>query len=171
MDKVHKACIICKCKDIFTKYIIKGFHIVQCKRCSLLFVADKLSQEELDTYHKNEIEGGEYIYIDQNNIKNLNFYYNKLSTLINNRTTKGRILDVGCSAGYFLDCMQGWERYGIEPMFFQAGKAKEKYGDNIHIGTLEDCKYPARYFDVITLQDSLDHMLNPLEAIKNVTFS
>ena len=166
MDKMHKACIVCKSQDIFQKYIIKGFHIFQCKQCALLFVAEQLSREELDTYSKNEIAGEqEFTYVDQDNIENLNFYYRRLAEMINQGRAKGKILDVGCSAGYFLDCMPGWERYGIEPVTFQAETARCKYPGNIHNGILEDCKFAPEYFDVITLQDSLDHMTDPVAAI------
>jgi SAM-dependent methyltransferase len=167
INKMHKYCIICKSEDMVTKYIINGFHIAHCKSCSLLFVAEKISREELCAYYNNEIASEkEYAYVDEDNIINLRAYYNKLAAFINGMVTKGRILDVGCSAGHFFDCMPGWECYGIEPVAFQAEKAKERYGDNIHIGTLEDCKYPIEYFDVITLQDSLDHMPDPLAAIR-----
>jgi 2-polyprenyl-3-methyl-5-hydroxy-6-metoxy-1,4-benzoquinol methylase len=163
---MHQACIVCKGKDISTKYIINGFHIVKCRNCSLLFVREILSREELDEYSKKGIAGDQdYTYTDQGNLENLNFYYHQLSVIIHNRIARGRLLDVGCATGLFLDCMPGWERYGIEPMVSQAKIAKERYQDDIHIGTLEDCKYPIGYFDLITLQDSLDHMPDPLAAI------
>jgi SAM-dependent methyltransferase len=166
MDNMHKACIVCKDKDISMKYIVNGFHIFQCRGCSLLFVGEKLSREELKTYYEKESTATEdYTYIDSKNIENLKFSYVKLADLISKRIPTGKILDVGCSGGYFLDCMQGWECYGIELVSSYAQKAKAKYGNNIYIGTLEDYECTPEYFDVITLQNVLDHMPDPLQAL------
>ncbi len=165
-DSMHEACIVCKDKDIFTKYIIDGFHILRCRRCSLLFVGDKLLPEKLNTYYeKNSTVEDNYTYADHKNIENLKFYYFKLADLISERIASGKILDIGCSAGYFLDCMQGWECYGIERVSLYAQKAKAKYGNHIHLGTLEDYECAPGYFDVITLQDVLDHMPDPVHAL------
>lgn len=166
MSNMHETCILCKDKDISTKYIIDGFHILRCGRCSLLFVGNKLSPQELNAYYEeNSTVEDNYTYIDPKNIENLRFYYLKLANLISERVSCGKILDIGCSAGYFLDCMHGWERYGIERVSLYAEKAKVKYGDNIHLGTLEDYEGALGYFDVITLQDVLDHMPDPLQAL------
>jgi len=163
MDDMHKACIVCRDKDIFTKYIINGFHILQCNHCSLLFVGERLSQKELKTYYE-KIED-DRVYDDSRNTENLKFYYIKLADLISKKMPIGKVLDVGCSAGHFLDSMQGWESYGIELDSRFAEMAKAKYGNNIHIGTLEDYECTQGYFDVITLQDALDHMSDPLQAL------
>lgn len=164
MYSMHEACIVCKNKKIFLKYIINGFHILKCRRCSLLFVGERLSQEDLKICYEKITD--EHAYIDSgNNIENLKFYYCKIADLISEKISIGRVLDVGCSSGWFLDCMKGWERYGIELDYRYAEKARMKYGNNIHIGTLDDYKCAEGYFDVITLQDVLDHMPDPLQAL------
>jgi SAM-dependent methyltransferase len=61
--------------------------------------------------------------------------------------------------------MEGWDRYGIEISLKDGQKAKENYGNNIHIGDLEDAMFQKGYFDVITLQDVLDHMIDPIVAL------
>ena len=86
--------------------------------------------------------------------------------MIEKRIPNGRILDVGCSSGYFLDVMQGWDRHGIEFSGAFAEKAIEKHGDKIHTGTLDDYRQSSSFFDVITLQDVLDHMLCPPDALE-----
>jgi 2-polyprenyl-3-methyl-5-hydroxy-6-metoxy-1,4-benzoquinol methylase len=43
--------------------------------------------------------------------------------------------------------------------------AREKYGDRIHVGTLEDSHYPDAFFDVITLQDTFDHLIDPFASL------
>ncbi|MDD5530426.1 MAG: class I SAM-dependent methyltransferase [bacterium] len=163
---MHKNCIVCKNKDIFTKYIINGFHIFQCRQCSLLFVGEKLSQEELKMWYEQKADVDcDYTYADQENIENLKFYYLKLADWISKKMPTGKILDIGCSGGYFLDYMKGWDCHGIEISSLYAEKAKAKHGNNIHTGTVEDYEYKKEYFDVITLQDVLDHMPDPLQAL------
>lgn len=164
MSGEYAACIVCGSTRLVKMYVVGGFTIVRCGECSLLFVKERLSQEELNKHY--ELSEGDYIYSDPTNIENLNYYYYKLRSLIEKISRKGKILDVGCSGGYFLDVMEGWQRYGIELSRPDAEKVKTKYGDNIHSGTLEDYKCPDSYFDVITLQDVLDHMLDPVGALK-----
>lgn len=164
MRSIHAACIVCQNKDIFLKYIINGFHILKCRRCALLFVDEIILPNDLKIYYEKITD--EDAYADSgNNIENLKFYYCKLAKLVSKKISIGRVLDVGCSSGFFLDCMDGWEHYGIELDSRYAQKAKMKFGNNIHIGTLDDYKCSDCYFDVITLQDVLDHMPDPLQAL------
>jgi 2-polyprenyl-3-methyl-5-hydroxy-6-metoxy-1,4-benzoquinol methylase len=162
-SKYINGCRVCGNTKSTNKHIVDGFHIKQCQHCSLLFVSDYLTSDDLKKYYKKD--GVDPAYNDFENIDNLKWYYNKLRDLIENKKKGGRILDVGCSAGHFLDVMYGWNRYGIEFDSEIALKAEEKYGKNIHIGTLEDVVFQKGYFDVITLQDVLDHMIDPIVAL------
>ena len=166
----HSCCPICRNNDLISKYIINAFTIAQCRFCKLMFVKEQLSQEELD-YHYGKSNDGmnaddDCVYLDEGNIENLKYYYRNLRSLILERIPSGSILDIGCNAGCFLDIMEGFDRYGIERSPSHGKITEEKYGENIFIGTFEDYRPPDFLFDCITLQDVLDHMVDPLTALK-----
>lgn len=166
----HSLCPICRSSVLNNNFTINDFTIVQCQSCKLKFVKEKLSQHELDYYYTKTAGGmdadEDCVYLSQENIENLKYYYRNLKSLILKRISTGTVLDIGCSAGYFLDVMEGFECYGIERSPSHGKIAKEKYGDNIFIGTFEDYKPPNFLFDCITMQDVLDHIVDPLEALK-----
>ncbi len=160
---VHTFCPICSCNELKHKYFINDFDITQCQSCKFIFVKDTPTQDELDCYYR----GGMWnvAYLDKDNTENLKYYYRNLKNIITERITSGKILDIGCNAGYFLDVMEGFERYGIERS--QAGEiAKERYGDNVFVGIFEEYKAPGFLFDCITMQDVLDHITDPVAVLK-----
>jgi SAM-dependent methyltransferase len=75
----------------------------------------------------------------------------------------GRLLDIGCGGGGFLAAMRerGWQVRGIEPDAEAARAARERYGLEVTNGTLEESALPATSVDAITLQHSLEHVLDP----------
>lgn len=166
----HSSCPVCGSTVLNYKYTIDDFTIIQCGSCKVMFVKERLSQEELDYHYAKAVEGTEddedHVYLNQQNIENLNYYYKNLRTYILERVPKGKVLDIGCNAGYFLDVMEGFECYGIERSPSHGNIAKEKYGDNVFIGTFEEYEPPDFLFDCITLQDVLDHMVDPVETLK-----
>jgi 2-polyprenyl-3-methyl-5-hydroxy-6-metoxy-1,4-benzoquinol methylase len=86
--------------------------------------------------------------------------------LANNKP--GRLLDVGCGNGIFLDCMRsrGWNVQGAEVDRKSALIAKRTFGIPVHIGTLEEAKYPNGYFDAITLNHVIEHVYDPIGLLK-----
>ena len=166
----HSFCPICSSDSLRYKYAISGFTLVRCLSCGLVFVKEKPSQRELDSHYdkdaRNPNTNGDCVYLNQDNMENLKYYYQNLRSFILQKVSTGRVLDVGCNAGQFLDEMGGFERYGVERSFSHGRVAKEKYGENIFIGTFEDYPAPDFFFDCITLQDVLDHMVDPLEVLK-----
>ncbi|MEW6188859.1 MAG: class I SAM-dependent methyltransferase [Actinomycetota bacterium] len=78
----------------------------------------------------------------------------------------GRVLDVGCGSGEYLQLMKqlGWETYGIEPSKKASVFARDKLSLNVKTGTLEEITFPDNYFDLITLWHVLEHLPNPKEA-------
>jgi SAM-dependent methyltransferase len=76
----------------------------------------------------------------------------------------GRLLEVGCATGNFMYEMKrlgGWEVYGIEPNEQAAMYARQRFGFDVHVGTLQDVDLPPSSFDVVALWNVLEHLHTP----------
>ena len=75
----------------------------------------------------------------------------------------GKILDIGCGLGYYLQMMKkmGWQEYGVELNQHAVQFAKENLGLNVQKGRFEDAEFPENHFDIITLWHSLEHSVDP----------
>jgi 2-polyprenyl-3-methyl-5-hydroxy-6-metoxy-1,4-benzoquinol methylase len=159
----HAACPLCAGTDLKRRWEIGDYLITKCKGCSLTFVKNCVTSEDLVDHYASFTDD---TYRDAN-VECLNFYFNKLGDMIRKRFPRpGKLLDIGCSRGWFLDTMQDWECHGNEIAEECAMTAREKHGDRIFIGPFD--QYPMRegYFDVITLQDVFDHIPDPLPMLQ-----
>ena len=82
------------------------------------------------------------------------------------------ILDIGCGEGAFLKLVKartGAETWGIEVVSEIAEKAKQKV-DMVLTGKIEDLcgSIPDGYFDCITFNDVLEHLIEPTEILKAI---
>ena len=82
---------------------------------------------------------------------------------------KGRILDVGCSSGNFSRLLKdewGCEVHGIEVNPKAAEIAADKI-DRVFCGDAVDVlsKVPSNYYDLVTMNDVLEHMVNPYDFL------
>jgi 2-polyprenyl-3-methyl-5-hydroxy-6-metoxy-1,4-benzoquinol methylase len=97
---------------------------------------------------------------------------NKLQKILKLKET-GRILDIGCGTGEFLNIMQqtGWETFGVEKDQAAVDFASSAYKLNIKAGELADAGFGAKQFDVITMWHVLEHVYFPvveMERIRNL---
>ena len=79
-----------------------------------------------------------------------------------------RILDVGCSQGAFgnaLKQLRNVEIWGVEPSLEAASVAKERLDHVVNDIYHERNPIPDNYFDLVTFNDSLEHMEDPAEAL------
>lgn len=76
--------------------------------------------------------------------------------------TKGRVLDVGCGMGNFLEIFDGskWEKYGIEISGYAANLAKQKGIQLI------DYDFQSDFFDLMVFRGVLQHLDAPLYSIQ-----
>jgi SAM-dependent methyltransferase len=80
-----------------------------------------------------------------------------------------RVLDVGCWDGAVLaDFPSTWTRHGIEPHPRAASLASAR-GLHIFNTSLESAPLVANTYDVIALLDVLEHLENPLAALKQLS--
>ncbi|MEM7034122.1 MAG: class I SAM-dependent methyltransferase, partial [Chloroflexota bacterium] len=82
----------------------------------------------------------------------------------------GRILDVGCSSGLFLQALQqfgDWETHGIEVNKEMAQLARQN-GAQVVEDDLSAAGYPDAYFDVVTLWDVFEHVHDPKMTMQEI---
>ena len=164
-------CPLCKGtarEVIFTK---KGFDLVRCGSCNLAYLGKPPTPDELQKLYS--FEAGY-----QSNFANATSsevrFHTKAARLsyaaLSQHRSGGKLLDVGCSAGFFLKEAQahGWETHGLEYSPDTAAVAARVPGLQIKSGTLEDAHYEAKSFDVVTLWDVIEHVPDPVGTMHQV---
>lgn len=82
----------------------------------------------------------------------------------------GRLLDVGCGNGLFLEAAsaRGWEVAGVELSAAAAAAARERVGPRVTLGTLEEAEFQENTFDVVTLWEVIEHVSHPVRLLSEV---
>jgi len=165
MENVN--CIICGLDNTQKLLIKNSYNIVKCKNCGLVYVNPRPTKEELVRLYSSDnnklwdLDG----YMHNSKIEK---FKNGLEIIHKFTQSRGKILDIGCSTGLFLNMAKksGWETYGIDINEKAIEYAKTKYNLNVKAQDLETSNFPSNYFDVVTLFDSIEHMPNPLFALR-----
>lgn len=78
----------------------------------------------------------------------------------------GRLLDVGCGNGDYLETLSGfgWKCLGTELSEKAAACARSR-GLEVLVGDLLDLSLPSKSFDVVTLWDVVEHLHDPMKAL------
>jgi|SaaInlStandDraft_6_1057023.scaffolds.fasta_scaffold03622_7 2-polyprenyl-3-methyl-5-hydroxy-6-metoxy-1,4-benzoquinol methylase len=87
---------------------------------------------------------------------------------INNYISSGRILDIGCGRGLFLNIMRsdGWSVMGYEFDEKSASHAINNYGIDVHTGVMDN-QFEDESFDVVNVNHVLEHLKNPEQTLEN----
>jgi 2-polyprenyl-3-methyl-5-hydroxy-6-metoxy-1,4-benzoquinol methylase len=85
----------------------------------------------------------------------------------------GRLLDVGCAYGYYLDVarLHGWQAVGVELNEESAQEGRRQFGLDIRSGEIGAQNFPDGYFDAVTCWDLIEHLSDPqgfLEKVRRV---
>ncbi|MGO9614590.1 MAG: class I SAM-dependent methyltransferase [Dissulfurispiraceae bacterium] len=145
--------------------IQNGYRMVGCRRCGLVYANPRPTPEILldlyDGYHQRDSKD-EHIW---ERLMAPNFV--EASAQLNRMfPKKGRLLDIGCGYGHFIEMMrtQGWLASGIEPSEKTSAYALSKGADIIRT-VIEDASFPENSFDAITAFYVLEHLLDPLAVL------
>lgn len=78
----------------------------------------------------------------------------------------GRLLDVGCGTGGWLETMRdlGWQVQGID-FDKDAVSVASQRGLTVALGSVEEQNYPNNYFDIVTLNHVIEHLPHPVRTL------
>jgi 2-polyprenyl-3-methyl-5-hydroxy-6-metoxy-1,4-benzoquinol methylase len=144
---------------------------VRCRRCSLVYVdprplAEQADYEEEFFLHEyKDVYGVDYI-ADRDNITRL--ARGRLEAIERYRQG-GKLLDVGCAAGFLLDeaRRRGWETRGVEVSRFASEYARWELNLDVFTAPWMS-KLPEQEFDVVVLYFVLEHLRDPLALLQEI---
>lgn len=138
-------------------------NIVQCSQCGLLFenprevetVSDKKYQDVEDPTYDLETPG------------RIRTFSKLMDGLQQYATKPGKMLDIGCYTGVFLDVAKsrGWETHGVEPSRWASRKAQSK-GHQVINAPLQKAGLAPESFDMVTIWDVIEHLQDPQGQLK-----
>jgi SAM-dependent methyltransferase len=149
-----------------------NFKMVRCENCGLIYLSPRPAPDEISEYYADNYA------CYRPSIANETFLPMKWARLVKYQQRrkmvekyvgqKGRVLDVGCATGLFLNEMQsaGWQSYGVEPIAYAAEYARQNFNLDVFNGFLKDAPFPAGSFDAITFWDVLEHTFSPTKEIR-----
>lgn len=133
--------------------------IVKCAVCGLIYVNPRPG---LDLLVNNYIKSADDLYLKEELGRRISA--KKILRELKRIKKTGRILDIGCATGFFLDEARkaGFEIHGVELSKWAVDYAGSKLGiDTIHQGALKEEVYPKSHFDAVVLSDVIEHLADP----------
>jgi len=88
----------------------------------------------------------------------------RMSRMFLDGITPGKLLDVGCGDGTYLNRMRGlgWTVEGVDFDAKAITSAKKKYGLDLRSGDLASAGFPDNSFDAVTLSHVIEHVPDPI---------
>jgi SAM-dependent methyltransferase len=169
MEKVF--CNLCSADDAERLTSQRGFLIVQCRVCGLVYVNPRPAAESLVSlyadYHTRDGEN------EASWDRLMGRIFRESAEMLcssQNGSRPGRILDVGCGHGAFVAMMQerGWDAEGVEPSPTVVAAAVQK-GRRVRLGTLDAILGEDEPYDAVTMFYVLEHLPDPLAALRKAS--
>ncbi len=161
-----RNCPVCNSsnkRDLFTK---SGGVYVACNSCDMVFLSPVFKDEYLEEYYRTNHDVQSEI-VEQDNEFYRNLYEKGLTLATKHLPAKGKVLDVGCSAGAFLDIAMrnDWKTYGLELNAKEAIHSRKKghtvFENTIHKANLSET------FDLVTLWDVFEHISDGISFLNS----
>jgi 2-polyprenyl-3-methyl-5-hydroxy-6-metoxy-1,4-benzoquinol methylase len=171
----YVPCNLCGADDSVLAYHKYDMDIRRCRRCSLVYVNPRLTPEQVWQRYDQDYFWNEYLpsHGSPGGQINFNSHRRRYSTLLASQElyrqgNKGRLLDVGCGAGFFLKVAveAGWDGIGIDLSPDAVAFARDRLGLDVFLGRMQDSELPENTFDVVTLLETIEHLFDPMSVLR-----
>lgn len=168
-----RPCPVCGGTQAVPLFQRDGYDVVACSNCSTAFVAqDPATIDFKSLYGQAYYTGGsdavfaDYVGQEAARRASARRKLRLLRSLPPRLPSGGRLLDVGCAAGFFLaEAKTFYDVQGVELSDWSSAYARDRLGLNVFTGTLQDAALPADHFDIVTLWDVIEHVPDPVPLL------
>jgi SAM-dependent methyltransferase len=145
----------------------EGLTYVRCQECDLVYANTRPSEAAMAS--RLEMWGEKYSASDEylrDRVRSQRVRVRLLRTYCRS----GSLLDFGSGDGSFLRAAMdaGYRAEGVEKAVAAAKFARSHFGASIRASAIEDASLESRMFDVITMWDVLEHLLDPVHVVKGL---
>ncbi len=162
--------VVCNlCGQNRTQIIQKAdppYQVVKCLNCGLVYTNPQPDQKDIEAHYKETYYRD---WIDKQMTRRKRMWTKRLRD-IRNIKKSGRLLDVGCGIGTFLNLAQdsGYAIRGTEISEYGSKYVKKQLNIEVFKGDVKEAQFPSDYFDIITLWHTLEHLPHPLSDLREI---
>jgi SAM-dependent methyltransferase len=152
------------------------FTLVRCTECGLIRQNPRPTEETIGAYYPSDYKP----FLDSRvsarsaSVRSwlLAYGLRRRTRFVLRHQPQGRLLDVGCATGLFLDAVRSlgqWHVQGVELSPDEAAFGREHFGLEIATGSFSHFAARPGTFDVITMWDVLEHLHDPVFALEKAS--
>lgn len=175
--KEEVDCIICNNSMSKPWYTMGPFTARICNNCGTRFISPRYDDAQLTQHYSKDLFTGskDYEGVFHNMLdpkererkrKDMKL---EIDTVLKYLTSGGKVLDIGCQTGIFLEALPvNIQKHGIERSEWAAEYCKKIIKGDIRVGRVEDLEYNDEYFDLINMSYVVEHLQYPLDTMEKV---
>lgn len=162
-----RNCPVCGSKKSHVIFFKDGGDYVKCEKCTMIYPNPVFKESSLKEFYQIVDSGQAKITESESD------FYTEIYSKGLSATTKyvkgGKLLDVGCGSGFFLDIAKKkkWATTGVELSPTDVTIARS-HGHEIYTDLIEDITFKEK-FDVITLWDVFEHIVEGHPYLKRLS--
>jgi SAM-dependent methyltransferase len=161
-------CVLCGRAPVDPWFAKDGYTLGRCAGCGLVAVLDPPVDARLEQLYSFAEGYGVASRDDPHEAERLRLlarrHFDQVAPVA---SPPGRLLDVGCGAGFFLEVARrrGWSTEGVE---LNPGTAElaAAHADRVFRGRLEEAGFDDARFDAVTLWDVIEHVRDPVVTLE-----
>lgn len=168
-------CLLCRSSNSSIIHTFGRLHVVACNNCKLVYLSPRVKESNL----KNLYQRGDYFFRSQDT-GYINYAFQEKSLRITFRRflkelkirglTSGKLLEIGCGYGYFLDEAKYFfsERFGTELSEDAGNIAKKLSGVQVHVGDIGSMPPSLTNFTLVVLINVIEHIYSPVQFLSSI---
>jgi len=165
----YVKCNLCGSEKNAELLVINNYRIVKCCVCGLTYVNPKADAGELQQLYESYYTGSGSCVLEapvccnQGSMR----FFSRLLRDCKRLCPTGKILDIGCGGGFFLNMAReaGYSPFGLERSKAACDFAAETLGLQVFWGTLQEARFPEASFDIVTILNVLEHVEDPHDTL------